>query len=127
MWRDMLDGDGITRACMADPSIFPPSFSIHRSGADQRESVQQETRPSHEQGLENSHQNLDSRDQKSIANKLDQASKQEKREAKAEQANSKAPTRHAEDHGNKPSRGAQIDEQLELEDEAALRKKGIQP
>lgn len=49
-------------------------------------------RPDHEKGVENSHQNLDAKDQKSIANKLDQASKQEKRQEKADEANSKPPT-----------------------------------
>lgn len=47
--------------------------------------------------MENSHSNLDAKDEKSIANKLDQASKQEKRQEKAEQQASKPPTRHAED------------------------------
>ncbi|PWN90546.1 hypothetical protein FA10DRAFT_266999 [Acaromyces ingoldii] len=104
---------------------------MHLSGADQREApgkADENPNPSHEKGTENSHQNLDSKDQKSIANKLDQASKQEDRQAKAEAAeNNKPPTRAAEDHGNKPSRGAQIDEALEAEDQATLRKKGIEP
>jgi hypothetical protein len=30
-------------------------------------------------------------------------------------------------NGNKPSRGAVIDEQIQLEEEAELRKKGIEP
>lgn len=73
---------------------------MHLSGADQRESGPgpQNPAPSHEKGVENSHLNLDKTDQKSIANKLDQASKQEKREEQAEkEANSKPPTRAAED------------------------------
>jgi hypothetical protein len=41
--------------------------------------------------------NLDGKDQKSIANKLDQASKQEKREEAAEQANKQPPTQAARD------------------------------
>lgn len=80
--------------------LAPPRFQ--RSGADQRTHKtggdhSGETRPSHEQGVDNSHLNLDKTDQKSIANKLDQASKQEKREAQAEEANKKPPTRAAED------------------------------
>lgn len=94
--------------------------------------------------------NLDGKDQKSIANKLDQASKQEKREEQAEQANRQPPTQAALDvsnltidgnkwplwpwalpsspqNGNEPSRGAKIDEQIELEEAAELRKKGIEP
>ncbi|PWN37593.1 uncharacterized protein FA14DRAFT_142017 [Meira miltonrushii] len=103
---------------------------MHLSGADQRESGKgsENPAPSHEKGVENSHLNLDKTDEKSIANKLDQASKQEKREEQAEkEANSKPPTRIAEDHGNKPSRGARVDEQIQLEEEAELRKKGIEP
>lgn len=46
--------------------------------------------------MANSHNTLDSTDQKSIANRLDQASKQEKRQAKAEAANREPPTRAAE-------------------------------
>ncbi|UZJ55069.1 hypothetical protein CBS101457_004389 [Exobasidium rhododendri] len=102
---------------------------MHLTGADQKpDGEQKETRPSHEQGVENSHQNLDAKDQKSIANKLDQASKQEKRQEKAEEAaNKKPPTQAARDNGNEPSRGAKIDEQIELEEAAELRKKGIEP
>ncbi|CAO1614129.1 unnamed protein product [Jaminaea pallidilutea] len=101
---------------------------MHMSSADQRTHggpSASETRPSHEQGIEHSHLNQDSKDQKSISNKLDQASKQEKREAKAEQAKSEPPTWHAERHGNEPSKGAKVDEQLEAEDQAALKKKGL--
>lgn len=73
---------------------------LRRSGADQRESVgkNEETRPSHEQGQENSHIPTDATDQKSIKNRLDQASKQEKRQEKEEEeANKKRPTQIAED------------------------------
>jgi hypothetical protein len=78
--------------------FYLPTFlvsSSFSSGADQRSHggpEPTETRPSHEQGKENSHLNLDAKDEKSIANKLDQASKQEKREEAAEEANKKPPT-----------------------------------
>ncbi|PWN23883.1 hypothetical protein BCV69DRAFT_279792 [Microstroma glucosiphilum] len=103
---------------------------MHMSSADQHNHggpEPEEKRPSHEQGVENSHQNLDAKDEKSIANKLDQASKQEKREKKAEQEDNSMPTDAARNHGNEPSKGAKIDEQIELEEQAELRKKGIQP
>ncbi|PWN30522.1 hypothetical protein BDZ90DRAFT_215913, partial [Jaminaea rosea] len=77
----------------------------------------------HEKGVENSHQNLDAKDEKSIANKLDQASKQDKRQEQAERANNEPPTWAAERHGNEPSKGAKIDEALEAEDQAILAKK----
>lgn len=46
-----------------------PSFSLASEDGDQINAPGRETdpRPSHEQGKENSHQNLDSKDQKSIA------------------------------------------------------------
>lgn len=72
---------------------------MHLSGADQRESGKkpENSAPSHEKGVENSHLNLDKTDEKSIANKLDQASKQEKREEQAERAaQQQPPTRAAE-------------------------------
>ncbi|CAO1629601.1 unnamed protein product [Sympodiomycopsis kandeliae] len=101
---------------------------MHLSSADQKTHggpEPAETRPAHEQGVANSHQNLDKTDEKSIANKLDQASKQAKAEKQAENQPGLPPTRAAEDHGNEPSKGAKIDEALEAEDEAILRKKGI--
>lgn len=123
-----------------------------RSGADQREpkGKNEETRPDHEQGVENSHQHNDPTDQKSINNRAQQEKQQEKREKEAEEADQKRPTQIAEEvswidgmcyryqerdadrtcpeqHGNKPSRGAVIDEQIQLEEEAELRKKGIEP
>jgi hypothetical protein len=72
-----------------------PCLVYSRSSADQHNHggpEPEEKRPSHEQGVENSHQNLDAKDEKSIANKLDQASKQEKREKKAEQEDNSMPT-----------------------------------
>jgi hypothetical protein len=96
------------RACtdpQSDTNIISslPSFNSsasRRTGADQKPDTNksEETRPSHEQGVENSHLNLDAKDQKSIANKLDQASKQEKRQEKAEEeAKNKLPTQAARD------------------------------
>lgn len=87
----------------------------------------EDPRPAHEKGVENSHLNLDGKDEKSIANKLDQASKQDDKEKKEEQAKKEPPTWAAERNGNEPSKGAKIDEQLEAEDAAELRKKGINP
>lgn len=75
--------------------LASPRAVYSRSSADQHNHggpEPEEKRPSHEQGVENSHQNLDAKDEKSIANKLDQASKQEKREKKAEQEDNSLPT-----------------------------------
>ncbi|CEH18211.1 hypothetical protein CBOM_04626 [Ceraceosorus bombacis] len=58
-------------------------------------------------------------------NKLDQASKQDKLEKQLEKQPKAPPTQAAINHGNEPSKGAKIDEALQAEDEAILRKKGI--
>ncbi|KAE8218514.1 hypothetical protein CF319_g7632 [Tilletia indica] len=79
----------------------------------------------HEEGKENSHLALDGKDEKSIANKLEAASKAEKEEKAAEQAKKEEGyVFEAEKHGNEPSRGAKIDAQIEAEEQAELERKG---
>ncbi|POY73304.1 hypothetical protein BMF94_3638 [Rhodotorula taiwanensis] len=78
--------------------------------------------PRFEEGKENSHQALDSTDERSIANRLAAAEKAEKA-ASDEGGNAYAGVGAAEAHGNKPSRGAQIDAELQKEEEELLAKK----
>ncbi|CAD6892361.1 unnamed protein product [Tilletia laevis] len=79
----------------------------------------------HEEGKENSHQALDSKDEKSIANKLEAAAKAEKEAAAAEKAKKEEGyVFEAEKHGNEPSRGAKIDAQIEADEKAELERKG---
>ncbi|GAA5830011.1 hypothetical protein JCM3766R1_006738 [Sporobolomyces carnicolor] len=78
----------------------------------------------YEEGKDNSHQALDSTDERSIANKLAAAAKAEKDEKKAENEPGPLPTQAARDNGNEPSRGAKIDEQIEKEEQAELERKG---
>ncbi|KAI9649629.1 hypothetical protein NHQ30_002210 [Ciborinia camelliae] len=79
------------------------------------------------EGKENSHLALDSKDERSIANKL---AREEQREnepeemSKEERAAKKDATLPAKMHGNEPSRGATIDQQLRDEEEAELKRKG---
>lgn len=61
-----------------------------------------------------------------LQNKLDQAGKEEKAEKLQSRIPDEAPTDHAAKHGNEPSKGAKVDEELEKEDEKILKKKGIQ-
>ena len=83
-------------------------------------------RKDHEKGQPQSHQSLDSKDEKSIKNKLAQAGKEAKEEARAEKAKQdEKPTDAARAHGNEPSRGAKIDEQIEEEERKLLEAKGI--
>ena len=81
-----------------------------------------DNRKDHEKGQDNSHQNLDGKDEKSIKNKLAQAAKEEKEQNEAE--DNSRPTDAARENGNEPSRGAKIDEQIEKEEEEELRRKG---
>ncbi|KAF2790896.1 hypothetical protein K505DRAFT_377187 [Melanomma pulvis-pyrius CBS 109.77] len=81
-----------------------------------------------EEGKENSHLANDSKDERTIANKLASA---EKAEQESDAPKSKQAAQILEDatlpakaHGNEPSRGAKIDQQIREEEEAELAKKG---
>ncbi|MDI1486406.1 MAG: hypothetical protein OHK93_005634 [Ramalina farinacea] len=79
------------------------------------------------EGQPNSHKANDSKDERSIANKLAREEKREKepepmsQEAKESQQD---PTLPAKNHGNEPSKGAKIDAELQQEEEEMLKKKG---
>ncbi|PWN48098.1 hypothetical protein IE53DRAFT_364170 [Violaceomyces palustris] len=96
-----------------------PNQDVGKHGGDERKE--------HEKGQENSHNVLDSTDQKSLKNRLAQAAKEEKEEKKAESQPGPPPTAAARANGNEPSRGAKIDEQIEEEERKLLEKKGIKP
>lgn len=66
---------------------------------------------------------VDSKDERSIANKLAAASKEEK-EGNSGTEKHFRPTDIARSHGNEPSKGAKIDEELERDEEEYLRRKG---
>nr|UOP57093.1 hypothetical protein [Thecaphora frezii] len=112
-------------------------YEVHAEDGDQRNAPganpdiglhHNDHRKDHEKGVENSHQSLDSRDEKSIKNKLAQAGKEAKEQAQAEkQKDEQKPTDAARAHGNEPSRGAKIDEQIEEEERKILEAKGIKP
>ncbi|TKA46687.1 hypothetical protein B0A55_12872, partial [Friedmanniomyces simplex] len=79
------------------------------------------------EGKENSHQANDSKDERSIANKLEREGKREK-EGEKEDIEAiqykKDATLPATSHGNEPSKGAKIDQELREEEEEMLAKKG---
>ena len=90
--------------------------------------IQQEQKENRfHEGKENSHLANDSKDERTIANKL---AREEKREAESEkdtaevEQSKKDSTLPAMNHGNEPSKGAKIDQQLREEEEAELKKKG---
>ncbi|CCF48677.1 hypothetical protein NDA11_001806 [Ustilago hordei] len=110
-------------------------YETHTSDGDQRNAPgpnpdvgmhHDDNRKDHEKGQPESHQSLDSKDEKSLKNKLAQAGKEEKEAREAEQAKQQEkPTDAARKHGNSPSRGAKVDEQIEEEERKMLEAKGI--
>ncbi|PWY98122.1 hypothetical protein BCV70DRAFT_221159 [Testicularia cyperi] len=85
-------------------------------------------RKDHEKGQPESHQVTDAKDEKSLKNRLAQAGKEEAEKAKADkEKEDEKPTDAARKHGNEPSRGAKIDEQIEEEERKMLEAKGIKP
>ncbi|KAG9814600.1 hypothetical protein KCU98_g2355, partial [Aureobasidium melanogenum] len=79
------------------------------------------------EGKEHSHLANDSKDERSIANKLEREEKREKEgeeESLQTQQLKKDATLPAKSHGNEPSKGAKIDQELAEEDAAALKGKG---
>ncbi|KAG0652897.1 hypothetical protein D0Z07_0432 [Hyphodiscus hymeniophilus] len=90
--------------------------------------IQQEKKDNRfHEGKEHSHKALDSKDERSIANKL---AREEKREKEGDEdtpevaALKEDPTAPAKLHGNEPSRGAKIDAEIQQEEEEELRRKG---
>ncbi|KAJ5160133.1 uncharacterized protein N7482_007137 [Penicillium canariense] len=107
--------------------------SLYEAG-DQRNEPQSvlNERERYNEGIKGSHKNLDSKDQRSIANKL--ASQERKPNSSHHHNNDydpeaelskQDPTKPAKMHGNAPSKGAKIDAELQADDEQRLREKGI--
>lgn len=68
---------------------------------------------------------MESRDNRLLRNRAEQEEKARKESDLADRAKTVTdPLEPALSHGNKPSRGAQIDAELQQEDEEALKKKG---
>ncbi|KAJ9646046.1 uncharacterized protein PV06_01887 [Exophiala oligosperma] len=82
----------------------------------------------YEEGQKNSHQSNDSKDQRSIGNRLAAAGPQNDDSSRhtlsaEDKAGQIDPTLPARMHGNEPSRGAKIDKEIEDEEAAILAKK----
>ncbi|KAJ5757605.1 uncharacterized protein N7511_006299 [Penicillium nucicola] len=107
--------------------------AIYEAGDQRNPPVSElQERARYAEGQTHSHKNLDSKDGRSIANKL--ASQENKSDpshhhngVQNEEAelSKQDPTKPAKLHGNAPSKGAQIDAELQAEDEQRLREKGI--
>jgi len=105
------------------------SSGVYEAG-DQRNYAQSEIEGAErfKEGQPNSHKALDSKDERSIANKLAREEKRENEPAKELSQEDKEAkidaTLPAKNHGNEPSKGAKIDQELREEEEEVLKKKG---
>merc|ERR1711939_442478 len=98
---------------------------VYEAG-DQRNAPESEnTHERFNEGVENSHLSLDSKDERSIANRLAAEEKREEADDGIETQRLKEdPTLPARAHGNEPSRGAKIDAQIQAQEEEVLKRKG---
>ncbi|OLN86561.1 hypothetical protein CCHL11_08541 [Colletotrichum chlorophyti] len=102
---------------------------VYEAG-DQRNLKKEEVQDSDRfnEGKENSHQSIDSKDERSIANRLAAEEKKDHQRDEDSDAQTrqlkKDPTLPAKMHGNEPSKGAKIDAELQAEDEERLKQKG---
>jgi len=76
-----------------------------------------------EAGQANAHNQLDSKDERSLANRVAQAKKGDAEE-KLHSKTVTDPLAPAQKHGNEPSRGAQVDAELQAEEEEQLKRTG---
>ncbi|KAH3909582.1 hypothetical protein HBI56_060160 [Parastagonospora nodorum] len=79
------------------------------------------------EGKDNSHKANDPKDERSIKNKLEREEKRENEDEDVsldEQRRQQDATLPARAHGNEPSKGAKIDQQIREEEEAELKRKG---
>ncbi|AEO54693.1 hypothetical protein MYCTH_2115472 [Thermothelomyces thermophilus ATCC 42464] len=74
-------------------------------------------------GTANSHLQNDSKDQRSLSKRA-AAEVSQQEESHETSRHKKDPTLPAKAHGNEPSKGAQIDAELQAEDEELMKKKG---
>ncbi|KAK4117680.1 hypothetical protein N656DRAFT_764844 [Canariomyces notabilis] len=100
---------------------------IYEAG-DQRNQKASETGTGtrYQEGTAHSHLQNDSKDQRSLSNRAAAEKSSEKQESQSEETAmyKKDPTLPAKSHGNTPSKGAQIDAEIQAEEEQQLKKKG---
>ncbi|EKM61211.1 uncharacterized protein PHACADRAFT_24433 [Phanerochaete carnosa HHB-10118-sp] len=121
-----------------NPQTYEAGDQRHPSDAEyvsQTQSRPDEAAKEHMTSVPRGAHNLnDPKDERSLRNRL--RAEQELNEMKKGEMNNEIPpqtgdpyngdpTSHAAQHGNKPSRGAEIDKELKEDDERRLREKGI--
>ncbi|CAH7666499.1 hypothetical protein BY996DRAFT_6431464 [Phakopsora pachyrhizi] len=105
-------------------------YMTHTNDGDQRKTSRNQSDQSktnrYEEGKVGSHQSDDPKDQRSIANRLEakirESSKPQETDEKDPNVLRKTqnPTDLAKEHGNEPSKGARIDEQIKFEEMAEV-------
>jgi hypothetical protein len=108
------------------PHSHPLSKLTNKTPCAQR-NQHEDTADRFHEGKPHSHKALDSKDSRSIANKLARETKREEEEVEKpieQQRLEEDATLPAKAHGNKPSRGAEIDQELREEEDEELRRKG---
>ncbi|KAF2861767.1 hypothetical protein K470DRAFT_256616 [Piedraia hortae CBS 480.64] len=103
------------------------SRAIYEAGDQRPHGNEMDNKEAYHEGEKHAHKNLDSKDERSIANKLAAESKDEKKPEEKDLETVQAqkdPTLPAISHGNEPSKGAKIDKQIQEEEEELLKKKG---
>ncbi|MCJ1351175.1 MAG: hypothetical protein MMC33_001157 [Icmadophila ericetorum] len=97
--------------------------SVYEAGDKQSEL---DTAERYSEGVPNSHKPNDSKDERSIANRLANEESKEEEDTRSEETKElqKDPTLPARNHGNEPSKGAKIDKEIMGEEQEELRRKG---
>ncbi|GAB7362671.1 hypothetical protein MBLNU230_g2980t1 [Neophaeotheca triangularis] len=101
--------------------------SVYEAGDQKNSKAGANDREAYHEGKTNSHLPNDPKDERSIANKLAREEKRQNEsepESKEVTQSKKDSTMPAAAHGNEPSKGAKIDQELREEDQEAEKKKG---
>ncbi|KAI0937407.1 hypothetical protein AcV5_005323 [Taiwanofungus camphoratus] len=107
---------GAMQSKVGNPQVY--------NDGDQRPRGDEATAP-FEAGQKNAHNLFDLDDNRTLTNRLEQEKKMERESVERDNANAVTdPLEPAQKHGHQPSRGAQVDAELQREDEEAMKNKG---
>ncbi|KAG8994469.1 hypothetical protein FRB94_009891 [Tulasnella sp. JGI-2019a] len=100
-------------------------YESHINDGDQKDTGPQVDANRYNHGKENAHAPFDLKDDRSLADRAAASVQRETEEdAAVAEAHAKPPTAAALQHSNKPSRGAEIDERIQKDEERELEHKG---
>ncbi|CDO74418.1 hypothetical protein BN946_scf184867.g16 [Trametes cinnabarina] len=113
---------------LATPKYTKTATRACRNGPREASQLRETNKPGAnigEQGQQNAHNVFDPKDDRNLQIRLKQEKKMERQAEREERAQTvHDPLEPAQRHGHEPSRGAQIDAELQREDEENVRKKG---